>query len=118
MSNNGAGSACIAYNGVVSNRCFVFADGNQYFSMNSSLGLSTGYSSSSNVQCEMRCNLTGVLITLNNNYIQIGASGVSLQGDIYLCKTLSSKKNIDVLTFFRDFDKNKNGLITESQVKK
>ena len=29
-----------------------------------------------------------------------------------------SKKNIDVLTFFRDFDKNKNGLITESQVKK
>jgi Ca2+-binding EF-hand superfamily protein len=27
-----------------------------------------------------------------------------------------SKKNIDVLTFFRDFDKNKNGLVSISQV--
>lgn len=28
-----------------------------------------------------------------------------------------SKKNIDVLTFFRDFDKNKNGLVSVSQVR-
>ncbi len=27
-----------------------------------------------------------------------------------------SKKNIDVLTFFRDFDRNKNGLVSVSQV--
>lgn len=28
-----------------------------------------------------------------------------------------SKRNIDILTSFRDFDRNKNGLVTENQVR-
>ena len=94
MSNKGTESASVTYNGVVSGRSLVFfSDGSHYFSMNSALGLFTGYNNNSIVKCETRCSSTGVLTTFNN-YIQVGARGVSVQGDIYLRKTLSSKKII------------------------
>ena len=69
--------------GIVSGRTLNFSDNCQSFTLNNNTGLNTAYNNGSNVNASICCGSTGLLISFNTKYVQIGASGVSLQGNIY-----------------------------------